>query len=414
MYASPSGSSSRSSCCLVRLWHEFIDRIRRAVERVFRSCIFPLTALKNGEWLDRRILGFYRGCLDRQKGTKWCCIPPPIDDGRMKASLECFKLLGGTIDSVRSKDGAKVWYCHVTRRQFEDRIEACGAKWEAITLLDGQKCWAIVPVDEKSEKWKSFSKNCLSKFGFEAANYKGKLVFVTSHRYREKRRSESCCTIHSTTFARSFVMNRKRAGFYLGMMGEMGDDAAFCMYDYPGIFNSTGESSKESCYNASEAVLDEMLKHHKAKDIWCSGLCLGAMAAAHQKAYCPDVNFCGENMPSDVPEDLNNSGVVWRIIRWCLKKIPALHFKVEWSKSGLGKVVVMRTSNDTFIRPEAMGRIGAAAKGKFPSFRRIIRVCKKGEKGGHFADPLFAQQCRVDLFREMVSAYSGVPSQRCG
>lgn len=386
-------SENNSHYAPVRLLHYLIDKIKRVFETILTSCIFTFNAAVRGNWFIRKLVGVCRGCSNRREKT-FSCMPRPISIPRLKESLKYFELLGGKFHYITGKDGERIQYFHVTADKFGKKIKEQGGEWKEITL-DGQQCLAIIPTGNKSEEWKSFSKDCLSKFGWETTYYEGKLVFVTARGYSlaDKR----CCFVYSHTFGKVVAMDRKRLGMLLGSGADV------CMSDLRGGLNCSGEPSLEGYYGDSEAVLEEMLLKYKDNELWVGGTCLGGFIAAHQKGHRPGVNFWGENMAFCLHEDICNFGLLRRVIRWSLSKFASLHFRVDWKglkdkQLSRGKVVIMRTDTDTVLSYKGVKRIEAAARVNGFPFKEIINHGPRG-KQGHCLEPMFDWASRRKFMR---------------
>jgi len=238
-------------------------------ERVFRTAVF-----QNGvahQCLEQFLIKFVEGC--RQK----TCNPNVFDPNRATKGLALWTRLGSNEFTVIPQDKKAVIHgVFWSAKNLEEKIEDLGGKWEKIeTLNNGEKqiILAILPPSIKSEEWLSFEKD-LQKFWslqkvttrngtFEAIITCAEAEWIDPTDYYKK------IFLHSNSSSVSYIMLKRRAGFYLGMKQDL------CFYDPRGSGKSTGIPSEGGYYNDILAVYEVVKRAYPEEEkIWVSGACL--------------------------------------------------------------------------------------------------------------------------------------------
>ena len=177
----------------------------------------------------------------------------------------------------------------------------------------------------------------------------------------------------------SFVHDRKRAAYYLGLKQDV------CMYDSRGIWKSQGYASEAGFYLDAQRVFDELIKQEEYlfKDIWVGGKCSGAQVAAHLKAkyHTNGINFFAEGSFINTSKDFISSldPISQWVYKMCLPSIrmqgnakelygiEEVDFDIEgqWkflsTKNELGKIVLIHADNDQRVSAESFADFEALA-----------------------------------------------------
>lgn len=336
-------------------------------ERLLRLCYFR-SAVSQEDYLER-VINFF---CDTFNITSWCT--ERFDPEISKKTLEVSKWMGAHEDYVATLDGNGMIHTIILQaKTLEERINAHGGAWQKIKI-DQKTVLAVLPPDHPSSEWDSFEKNCLLMMGWRkeiillpTGEQKEAIITCEHADLIEECDSYKLCFIYCHTNSHSFIGDRERAGFYLGMKQNI------CFFDHRGVGNSKGIPSEVAFYLDIEAVYDQLMKTHpySAENLWVGGFCAGAPVAAYLKAKLHEqgINFFAEQSFSDLKRDFIETRNL--LIRWMGRRalgglkspdIPLdlpqrpneYEFSIERMWANLpyetkGKVVILHTINDKVL-----------------------------------------------------------------
>ncbi len=341
-------------------------------ERILRTAVF-----QNGVAhapLEKFLIKLITGCQEKTSH------PNVFDPSRTEQGLLSWKKLGATEFTLTPRDGkAKINGVFWRVEDLEKILIAAGARWERIEVVHGQGSRIILaiipPVSEGlSPTWKTLE-GSLERFSWRRqqviTSSGGFLsVIVTCHEADELSPDEDGRKIfvHSNSASVTYVMLRKRAGFYLGMKQNL------CFYDPRGTWKSTGIASEGGYYNDILAVYQAVRKEYTEEQIWVSGACLGCSAVAFLKETTREgFNLILENGFADFEKDFLGhengiarafakqfrAGIFSRDISFAAKP-PETNFSIETTWKNLtasrGKLVIVSVENDQRLPPIVRSR----------------------------------------------------------
>ena len=336
-------------------------------ERLLRLCYFRL-AVSEEDYLER-LVDFFCDTLNIASWHTESLIPTVA-----KKTLEAFKIMGAQEHYVITLDGKGIIHSLTFQaKHLEEKINTHGGAWKRVKT-DHQTVFAIFPPQNPTLEWKTLETDCFSMFGWKKKsltlpNLEVKDAFITCENADliDENKTYQCCFLYCHANSHSFIRERERAGFYLGMKQD------FCFFDQRGVGYSIGIPSEIAFYLDIEAVYNQLMKTHPYpfENLWIGGFCAGGPVAAYLKAQFHErgINFFAEQSFSDLMRDFIETRNF--IIRWVGKKslgglkspdIPIdllgrpkeYNFSIEqmWKKLPYqihGKIIIVHTLNDQFL-----------------------------------------------------------------
>lgn len=342
-------------------------------ERVLRTAVFQYGVINSS--FEKSLIWIYKAFADRTFS------PNVFDPEKAKKTLRIFESLGAIIESVVPKDGqATIQMMHFRANDLEEKIEAHGATWERLTIIENNKekeIFAIKPPQATTSEWQAFEEK-LTHLKWKRRSVeiksKGAAEVIVTCEDAAKVPDADChrkLYLHVNPPDISFNMQTRRAGFYLGHKQNI------CFYNSRGTSLSNGISSEAGFYNDAMKTYEMIKDSYLPEDIWVTSACGGVAAAAYLKSqlHTTGVNFIFESGYSDLkkdwvdPQGLFASKFAYRY--WTAlasRDIPSEHIPIEtgfniaalWQDlqmTDLGKVIVIPVANDQRLSPEADQRL---------------------------------------------------------
>lgn len=334
-------------------------------ERIFRTTVFQISVAKGS--IEHAVLWIYNAILQRS------LHPLVFDEQRCERTRETWKYLGAEFYHVTPRDElASIQVMHVKSADIEKKIEALGGEWKKVILLRGKAVFAIFPPLVKTAEWVELEGHLQNlRWKEEAVTLENgqECQAIVTCKHARHISDEDChknVFMHVNSASVSFIMLKKRAGFYLGCKQNI------CFYDPRGSWDSRGVASEGGFYNDAMAVYNSIKNRYSTVNTWISSACGGGGAAGFlvSKLHETGVNFIRENGFTKLKEDFVDSE------SWLAKKLAYL----QWSglasrdipedlkpketgfnvkelckdlpKTEYGKVIIVAPSNDQLLGPD--------------------------------------------------------------
>lgn len=352
-------------------------------------CVFRLGVYSKG-LLERAVTYLYLSC---SRGT---LFPEMFDEQRAERSLNLFKAIGGQEAFVTPRDGkASIHMMTLKAQDLERKLEVFGAQWQRCELSDseGNQVLAIIPPAEPSAEWEAFERT-LGQFGWsrkrvihEEVEQEGIITCMDADCIPEG--EETRCFLYCHSTSQSFIRDRKRAGYYLGMKQDA------CFFDNRGIWKSQGVPSEGGYYLDVEAVHEALQREgqYDPQRLWLVGFCGGGSVMAHMKRlmHQQGVNFVAEQsfchlrrdfiaqMPTFAQwvADRTMSSLYYRDasssegIQETAFNVEALWRDLERYEGPGGRVVLIHAANDQRLPQESKDLYAALAQTVNASVSRV-------------------------------------------
>ena len=389
-------------------------------ERIVRIPVFR-AGVHHG-CLERAIVWLYNAC------SKRTLFPFSFNESRAERSLRMFKNIGGVESFVRPRDEKGLVHMLTLRaKDFESILQSYGARWEEIVTGENHVLAIVPPADffATQPAWKEFKKNTLLQFGWKEQTLRFDSgcvdVIITSSDANliPYRTWAPRCFLYCRSASGPFIIDRPRAGFYLGLKQD------FCFFSSRGIWKSEGTPSEAAFYLDMEAVYEKLqsLNPYNPEQLWIGGFCGGTPVAAHlkKKLHASGVNFFAEqgfsNFERDfvAPKPLSRFLMPWFLRTLYSRDIPRqlvdrpleCNFNIDglWrdlKQSQKGKIVLIHARHDELISPavkELFAELAARVN------KVVVRIYFTPPRGvnGHSADFFIDSQARTLFVKAVFS-----------
>lgn len=231
-------------------------------------------------------------------------------------------------------------------KDLEEKIRNLGGSWDRLTLVDGQKVFAIQPPKNPSEEWKTLELNLLKLW----PKKDGMIITCTA---ADEVNDDKKLIIQVNSASTSYIMLREKMALYIGCKKKM------VCFDPPGTGLSTGRATEGAYYNTIKTVYDKYANSFSPENIWVGGACLGTASAAYLRSQIPDLNLILENGFVNLKEDMAKPE--GRFVYWFAKRFwsallegnNANEYQFDIAKmwensvySPIGKIIVINVDND--------------------------------------------------------------------
>lgn len=346
-------------------------------ERILRTAVFQIGVF--GGFLERFLIRIY-------KIFSACAFRSFFNPKQAENALTALVTLGAIVSFVAPKDGkARLQMMSMRSDVLEQKLKAFGARWEKMPHKN-RSILAVIPPLVQSKEWLAFEKDLLTlkwkKEKVKLPDSSVREVIVTCENADAVPDSEwhRNLFIHTNSAGVSFIMLKRRVGFYLGCKQNL------CFYDPRGTWKSSGIASEAGYYNDIEAVYNKAKTGFDPQKIWLSGTCGGVGATAYLKAklHATGVNLVLESSSPNLKRDWIDTQS-WLVRKFANRYQTALYsrdipaglkpketgFNLEelWKDlrlSDIGKVMVVTVSNDQLLSPQV-------AKSNIELARRVNR-----------------------------------------
>ncbi len=339
-----------------------------------------------------------------------------FNPSRANRSIQRLQEVGGLRHTVDAIDGLAKLDCMLLRfSALEETVRQHGGVIQR-KLIDGSEHMidVIRPMDSTSPtpEWQKYCDNVLGKMGWPRKNIeinRVKTEVAILRRYRSEDALDEPikpgCFLRCDSPGMAYVFDRK----YIGRHLALGQDV--CMFDPRGVFYSTGTPTEGGRYLDTESIYQKLTQEwgYAPESIWATGFCGGGALAAIVKVQHHDegVNLIVENTINNLVRSAEWSG---RFMNLCAK-LGLHHIKstdpetiAEMKRLGIkedyldtveklqrlrgkkGRVIVISTSNDRTVPPEAASDIMREAT-KVSEATHLVHHGKEGTNA-HLDRPL--------------------------
>lgn len=368
------------------VFREVTQTVDYYCERILRLCVFQHA--ENLSFFEKTLTKIYK-LFSQGKFTSG------FEAARAQRGCAVFANLGADFSFLMNRGNALDVMCLKVER-LEYMIQQHGGLWDKFVLRDGQVVIAIKPPDEITENWLTLE-HTFTKLGWVK-----KEGLVITCPFGNTINDQKGLFIQLNSASTSYVMMRKRIGFFLGLKQSV------VAFDPPGSGRSGGIASESSYFCAVKTVYERFKEEYSVNKTWVVGACLGAISAAYLRKEIPDINVLLENSFVNLQEDfVKPQG---RFNLWFVKKHwkclfshqeEKSNFDIEtiWNEvsySDLGKILIINVANDQRVASEVSEKLRSLAA-------RINRNVHKISYVSEQKDPHFSRfEDSVDVTRSAI------------